>query len=311
MREPWHVYNLKRRMASLPPLSSQVFHEQVEDSDAIVSIDTIERSESRSDSASPEQGDGLENDDELREEEIHLSYCLFCNEDLSTLEANLKHMSLQHGLFIPEPEHVSDMETFVGYFSRVIRKYHECLYCIAVKNSTEGIQQHMRDRGHCMINLEHEPQLLEFWDFPDSDVDGEQENLDVPSGKQRILHPRILSERELQLPSGLVVGSRLERSQGRHAGTSERSRKVKPKGIADGDTPEQNELPPATDRQVTVRGEMGLIGVPESQKRALVALEKKMEKRAAVANAAHMWAREKVANRQHYYKPDGPSRPNG
>jgi pre-60S factor REI1 len=271
-----------------------------------MSINIVQKSEHGSDDWSPEPiGEPKKNDDQTREEEIYLSYCLFCNEDLSTLEANLDHMSSQHGLFIPEPEHVSDMETFVGYLNRVILRHHECLYCGIVKSSTEGIQQHMRDRGHCMINLDHEPELLEFWEFPDSDVDGEQEIPNAHSAKQRILHRRVLFERELQLPSGIVVGSRLNRSTGRYAGTGERPRKDKMKAIADGDAAEKTEFLPAAGRQVAVRGEMGLLGVPESHKRALVALEKKMEKRAAVAKAAHMWAREKVANRQHYYKVSG------
>ncbi|KAF7513471.1 hypothetical protein GJ744_008765 [Endocarpon pusillum] len=38
-----------------------------------------------------------------------------------------------------------------------------------IKQSAEGTRRHMLDKGHCMINLEREPELLEFWDFSDSD----------------------------------------------------------------------------------------------------------------------------------------------
>jgi pre-60S factor REI1 len=67
---------------------------------------------------------------------------------------------------IPDPEMVVDLESFVGYLATEARVLHECLYCAAMKDSTVSIQSHMRDKGHCLLNFDREPELLDFWENP-------------------------------------------------------------------------------------------------------------------------------------------------
>jgi pre-60S factor REI1 len=61
-----------------------------------------------------------------------------------------------------------------------------------------------------------------------------------------------------------------------------------------------------SERRVAVRGEMGLVGVSEAQKRALVVTEKKMKRREALAKAAMRHAVEQQPMKTVYYKTENP-----
>jgi pre-60S factor REI1 len=37
-----------------------------------------------------------------------------------------------------------------------------------MKDSIVSIQSHMRDKGHCLLNFDREPELLDFWENPRS-----------------------------------------------------------------------------------------------------------------------------------------------
>lgn len=245
------------------------------------------------------------------------SECLFCNTDLLDVENNLEHMQSVHGLYIPAPDQLSDIETFLGYLASIICDYNECLYCGAEKNSLEAVQTHMRDKGHCMISLDSDSELLDFWDVSD-DEDGDEANDAEPgSTAGNRVH---VSATEMRLPSGSIITSRSDTAQLRAKPTLTKSRikasQVRIKrdemnAIMDGSEKDEPKAAghnrsmrtqPGTDRRVAVRGEMGLIGLPEQQKRALMATEVKMKKREHIAKAAQRWATEKVANKQKFFK---------
>lgn len=255
-----------------------------------------------------------EEDEEEEEEPVALTptTCLFCTTTSPTLDANLSHMSTTHSLFIPEPDSLIDLETFLLYLAAIVFRYHECLYCGAAKSSAAAAQTHMRDKGHCIINLASaDCELLDFWEFDDEDEEGGEGGVArsvLTAGGVNV------SDTEMRLPSGAIVGSRhhAESVHNRHGLVGARVQAAKRrKAIADaeheaeadgGETDQRPPQPPSMDRRVAVRGEMGLVGVPEQQRRALMAVEKKMMKREAVARAAQRWATEKVANRQKFFK---------
>src|ERR1700742_94787 len=88
--------------------------------------------------------------------------CLFCNQvSGSGVAGNMQHMYTEHGLFIPEPQNLADMITFILYLGKVVGQFRECLYCGLVRNTVQGVQQHMIDKGHCMLNFDRESELLE------------------------------------------------------------------------------------------------------------------------------------------------------
>jgi pre-60S factor REI1 len=243
--------------------------------------------------------------------------CLFCNQvSDGGVAGNMQHMYNQHGLFIPEPQSLADMTTFILYLGTVVGHFQECLYCGLVKSTVQGVQQHMVDKGHCMLNFDRESELLEFWQLSEDeaedaeDTSGEAGGADEhrPSSHGGAEQPQRLSATELRLPSGAVVGARGERSRPQQsrrrspmAGAEATLARPRSRGGGTADArPESSNA--ATDRRlVTARGEMGLVGLSNQQRKALAVVEKKMQKQERVARAAHMWAREKVANRQKYY----------
>ncbi|KAF2794393.1 hypothetical protein K505DRAFT_374655 [Melanomma pulvis-pyrius CBS 109.77] len=295
MKEPWHVYNIKRRMASLPSIPFDAFDIRIEKK--------IEISEASTSSSSDEETSENEG-----EQSASPFQCLFCSRDFASDDAgfatNLEHMRTAHGMSIPDPEMVVDMQSFVGYLATEIRVWHECLYCGATKPSTLSIQSHMRDKGHCLLNLDREPELLDFWESPRG-VDGDGAALEQEP-------PTSLSATEIRFASGKVIGSR-------HAAPAIKKASRK-RGLA------MRALPPGSEdaelslmavgpqlesgrqaapgRQLARREEMSISGISVQQRQALVSAEKKAQRSEAVARRAREWVYAKGANSQKFDQVD-------
>lgn len=113
---------------------------------------------------------------------VPLDRCLFCNYDSPSLKLNVMHMSKYHGMFIPEQNYLVDLEGLIDWLHGKIFQIHECLYCHKYKTSTEGIQTHMRDKGHCMIAFESEHDMIEvgqYYDFRSTYSDQEDSDEDM------------------------------------------------------------------------------------------------------------------------------------
>ena len=209
-------------------------------------------------------------------------------------------MRTAHGLFIPNQQLVMDMQSFVGYLATEVREWHECLYCGATKPSTESIQSHMRDKGHCLLNLEREPELLEFWEDPaPADDDG--------AGALEKERPTNLSTTELRFAGGRVIES------GHAAQTTKKATRKRTDlmlSTAPTSSPASSEAAepsqpvggqqPAPGRQLARREEMGILGVSAQQRQALVLAEKKAQRSEATARRAREWISSRGANSQKF-----------
>jgi pre-60S factor REI1 len=63
-----------------------------------------------------------------------------------------------------------------------VTQNHECLCCHKLKNNTDGVQTHMRDKGHCKIAFETEEEMIEvgqFYDFSSTYSDPEGSDSDT------------------------------------------------------------------------------------------------------------------------------------
>jgi pre-60S factor REI1 len=301
-------------MASLPAITQKTFEQDVQPS--------VKPPADFDKASSSSEDDEIHDSEEIKSQETYLpTDCLFCPLKLPDLSENITHMQSQHGLFIPEPSHVSHMETFIRFLGELITQYNECLYCGAERNSTTAIRQHMQSKGHCMLNLEREPELLEFWEFGDSDEEESRANNEGAETTARTWEARVatstrLSDLEIQLPSGMVIGSRAQTPHSKPNLTSKRRSAIKAAHLkaiaaephnADANTPNPDPstsapAPTEDKRIITRRDERGLVGLPEQQRRALVTTQRKMQKREAVAEAAHRWVLDKVVNKQKYYR---------
>lgn len=105
-----------------------------------------------------------------------LTKCFFCNYESPNVKLSVAHMTRIHGLFIPEQRYLTDPEGLLTYLQAKIYENHECLWCHKLKGSADGVQTHMRDKGHCRIAFETEEEMIEvgqFYDFTSTYSDGE------------------------------------------------------------------------------------------------------------------------------------------
>ena len=111
-----------------------------------------------------------------------LTRCLFCNYDSPNNKLSLDHMTRIHGLFIPEQTYLVDQDGLLTYLQAKIHENHECLWCHKLKNSRDGVQTHMRDKGHCRIAFESEEEMIEvgqYYDFSSTYSDPEADDSDT------------------------------------------------------------------------------------------------------------------------------------
>ena len=297
------MYNIKRRVASLPPISSETFNTQIEK--------RIEITEASTNIKSNNTSSDEEISDHEAEESASPFQCLFCNQTFATDDAgfdtNLEHMLTAHGMSIPDPELMGDMQSFVEYLATEVRVWHECLYCGAMKHSTQSIQSHMRDKGHCLLNLDREPELLEFWESrPSADEAG---TVSPEQGQ-----PTDLSVEEIRFASGKTVESKhaalaSKKASRRRNLATETTLALHPGPEAAPEEAESSDLTVgpqvASGQQLARREEMSLLGVSVQQRQALVLAEKKAQRSEAVARRAREWVYAKGANCQKFDQIDG------
>jgi pre-60S factor REI1 len=206
-------------------------------------------------------------------------------------------MSQAHSFFIPEPEYLIDVESFLSYLFVIISVFHECLLCGSSRSTKFGVQDHMRGKGHCRVDLEDEQnQFKQFYDFS-GDIDAEAVDLD----EEVILIP---DEDKLHLPSGKTLGHRLDVHHSRRT----RSERSSPRSYSRQQllTEPESDMEPAEskDRRIVMRAgtTTSMIGVPEPQRRALVAVEKKMLTIETIARNEYQSILEKGGNKQKFYR---------
>ena len=243
-----------------------------------------------------------------KEESFSPLQCLFCNVESASMNSNLTHMSQAHSFFIPDAESLIDMESLLSYLFAVVSVFHECLFCGSSKATKFGVQDHMRGKGHCKVDFEDdEHDLKEFYDFSgDVDDEGDQPKTEVAL---------VPNEDELRLPSGKVLGHRsrarlVRQDFSDHPSSSSSScQELLTEAQAETEAENESETVPmeSTDRRLAMRAgtSTSLIGVPEFQQRALIAIEKKMEKMETREKNEYQHVLEKGGNKQKRYKVAG------
>lgn len=157
--------------------------------------------------------------------DIPATTCLFCptkaNQVFGTVDENIEHMFKAHGLYVPERKYLVDKEGLISYLGEKIGFGNVCLVCLFQGRSLEAIRNHMAAKRHMRIPYETEEEKLEISDFYDftasydaatpaaesvSDAEGSGSDWEDVSDLE--LEFALVSENELVLPSGRVVGHR-------------------------------------------------------------------------------------------------------
>jgi len=159
-----------------------------------------------------EEVDSDEWEEDWEGEPIPVTDCLFCSHHSRDMETNLKHMSVQHSFFIPDPEFCTDVEGLLTYLGAKVGQGLMCLWCNERGKSFSSlvaVQRHMVDSGHC--KLLHEGEALieydEWYDYSTSyPANQDQETMDAD--QEVDLDVIDDSGYQLALPSGIKIGHR-------------------------------------------------------------------------------------------------------
>lgn len=216
-RTDWHRYNLKRKVAELPPVSAEAFQQKVlaqrnqraatasprhcKSCNKKFSTDNAytdhlksrkhrasEARLSRNSEAQPKDNkDSNEIDQEELEEEIiegdepvEVTNCLFCEHESRSVEDNVKHMARSHSFFIPEVEYLVGLKSLIGYLGAKVGTGHVCVWCNRQFDTLEAVRHHMVDRSHTLMLYDDSSrdEYADFYDFRSSYPDFDQQSAD-------------------------------------------------------------------------------------------------------------------------------------
>ncbi|EXM16644.1 zinc finger protein [Fusarium oxysporum f. sp. vasinfectum] len=182
-----HVQALRNRAAA-----SGLIDQPTEDSDTF--SHTSNDPEDERSSTDDETGDENETSGSAVPE-FDSTKCIICTHNDESFDKSLIHMETAHGLRIPFRDHlIVDLETVIWYLYFLVATYRECIYCGTRRRTVEGIQQHMRDKGHCRVELTDEMQ--EFYDLEGLKAHGRENAVSVDNESLRLSSGKILSHRD-------------------------------------------------------------------------------------------------------------------
>lgn len=215
------VYNVKRKMASLTPISQEIYETKVKP-EADLKKNTknnssaggrprhapsaSEDSQGEEDWASPAYSSSDDDDNQAGELEMGVpafvpGRCLFCIHSSPDLDGSLAHMARAHAFLVPEPDRLAvDVETLLGYLHLVVAGYGECLACGWQRGSAEAARQHMVDKGHCGFDIGGDSEFADFYEAASASEDEDGGDDDGV--------PMRIDDASLRLPSGKVLSRR-------------------------------------------------------------------------------------------------------
>ena len=189
----------------------------------------------------------------------------------------------------------------------------------------------MRGKGHCKVDFEEDDEhdLKQFYDFSSGDVDDDEEEEEEeeeeegtqPKTQVEVALVPINEDDELRLPSGKILGHRSRARFFRHqdftdhpssSSSSRQRQRISTEAEAQNleselasTTEPTTTTTTTTDRRLAIMRagtSTSLIGVPDLQLRALIAIEMKMEKMATRERNEYQHVVERGGNRQKRYK---------
>ncbi|KAK8846717.1 hypothetical protein IAR55_005804 [Kwoniella newhampshirensis] len=212
----WHRYNMKRRVANLPPVAAASFNEKVLERREQNAVRTDPRSLACASCKRANNGEGSADVQEAEDADVDIAStsddeidsgddedvsekianfrrrikptdCLFCFQHSESVNENVIHMARSHSFFIPDQDILVDLPGLLSYLGEKVAIGNLCLFCPnggREFGSLEAVRRHMIDKAHCKLAYNDEEdrvELADFYDFGGSsdDDDTEWEDMDV------------------------------------------------------------------------------------------------------------------------------------
>lgn len=242
MKTEWHRYNLKRRIADLPPIDADIFTQKMQISErekrlhevdefgfpvlkpvghsggrrrntngailrgrrdgdgkkkapfrsdspalsiasqmskiSVRSTDYDEHSASEyafTDESQAESEDITDKEDagEDGEERPDVVDCVYCGVHCNTVAENLDHMSVAHGLYVPERRYLENAAGLINFLIERIVISKRCMCCNFHGSSLESIRAHVASKSHCRIPYESKEEratIAAYYNFNEDQV---------------------------------------------------------------------------------------------------------------------------------------------
>eukprot|EP00930_Biecheleria_cincta_P061117 TRINITY_DN46688_c0_g1_i1.p1 TRINITY_DN46688_c0_g1~~TRINITY_DN46688_c0_g1_i1.p1 ORF type:complete len:525 (+),score=142.30 TRINITY_DN46688_c0_g1_i1:114-1688(+) len=166
-----HVYNTKRKLAGLKPISQDAWERKISESRAIEAGANKGKSHLKagkdrksSDAASNTQAGYPSTDSgtapsipSAPEEEVQPftpRRSLFDRQHFTTLEKNLAHMWRTYNFYIPDREYCNNVEGLLEHLWQKCNQEYACLFCNRRFPDAASTRRHMLDKKHARIGVE-------------------------------------------------------------------------------------------------------------------------------------------------------------
>mmetsp|Transcript_35355 Transcript_35355/g.56435 ORF Transcript_35355/g.56435 Transcript_35355/m.56435 type:complete len:357 (-) Transcript_35355:2476-3546(-) len=186
-KSEWHRYNLKRKVAHLPPIPLAMFEKlelinaereraskaDVKKQDHRKKSNRVTGEPKKQAKVPPKVPGELEDEDAYAIDEsqlkkkVDVNECIFDGHVSETLEQNLEYMQKNFGLFIPDAEYLVDLPGLVKYCTQKVKAGKLCLFCDKPFATGQATIQHMVDKSHCKIPWDTADDVEEYEDFYD------------------------------------------------------------------------------------------------------------------------------------------------
>lgn len=188
-----HIYKLRLRVAEpgrtvSPPTSSKGRLAPRSDANA------PKGSASSSSASSSDEIDSDTDSSSSQTAEFVAEQCLFCDNTSDSFQDNISHMSKDHSFIIPYQEALAvDLESVVACIQYIIYRYRECILCSTHRATPQAIQQHMKARGHCRLDINSE--TAKFYKPSPDQIQNLSELVRLDDGSLRLPSGKLLSNR--------------------------------------------------------------------------------------------------------------------
>jgi len=172
-----HVYNTKRKLAGLKPISQDAWEKKISESRAFEAgankgkshlkagkdrknSDAASSSQagypSADSGADPSPPSAPEAPSAPEEEVLPFSprRCLFDRQHFTTLDKNMAHMWRTYNFYIPDREYCTNVEGLLEHLWVKINEENMCLFCNRRFPDASSTRRHMMDKKHTRIGLE-------------------------------------------------------------------------------------------------------------------------------------------------------------